>query len=73
LTASRPRDIIKKKQEVTEMKNYLFYDDISGEQFIVEAETQEDAIAIACQYYDDPQLDDVITDIEAEMLGYDTY
>ena len=55
------------------MKNYLFYDDISGEQFIVEAETQEDAIAIACQYYDDPQLDDVITDIEAEMLGYDTY
>lgn len=56
------------------MKNWLFWDYASGEDFIVEAPTEEKAIEIAEKYFADPcWCPDEITDDEAEMMGLDTY
>lgn len=56
------------------MKNWLFCDYESGEDFIVEAPTEEKAVAIAKEYFADPCGNpDEISDYEAEMMGLDTY
>lgn len=56
------------------MKNWLFCDYESGEDFIVEAPTKEKALEIAGEYFADPCGNpDEITDYEAECMGLDTY
>jgi len=56
------------------MKNWLFCDYASGEDFIVEAPTKEKAVDIAKEYFADPCGNpDEISDFEAEMMGLDTY
>ena len=55
------------------MKNYLYFDRASGEEFIVEALNKEEAQETAEMYFEDPILDSLISDDEAEMLGLDTY
>ena len=56
------------------MKNYLMYDRESGEDFIVEAENEEEAMNKAFSYsFEDPDICSEISDFEAEMLGLDTY
>lgn len=56
------------------MKNYLFTDYATGEDFIVEALSKESAIKIAKEYFADPCGDpERITYEEAEMMGLDTY
>ena len=55
------------------MKNYLYYDEASGEEFIVEALNKEEAQRTAEMYFEEPKLDSEISDLEAEMFGLDTY
>ena len=55
------------------MRNFLFYDKASGEDFIVEAFNREEAEKTAELYFDVPQFSYEISDFEAEMLGLDTY
>lgn len=55
------------------MKNYLMTDDVTGEDFIVEALNKEEAKATANLYFEAPRIVDKISDFEAEMLGLDTY
>lgn len=55
------------------MKNYLFEDCYSGEDFIVEEDSYEKALLTARLYYADPEFIDEISDYEAEMSGFDTY
>lgn len=62
-----------KEREVNKMKNYLFTDEITGEDFIVEGLSKEDARKTAEMYFEEPRLIDRISDFEAESLGYDTY
>ncbi len=56
-----------------EMKNYLFYDYDSGENFIVETENKEKAYMIAYTYFKEPKFCEELSDLVAEILGYDTY
>ena len=55
------------------MKNYLFYDNASGEMFIVETDMKEKAYLCAYKYFEDPIFEGEISHFEAEMLGYNTY
>lgn len=55
------------------MKNYLMYDDETGEDFIVEAENEEKALEKANEYFAEPNVEQEISDFVAEMLGLDTY
>lgn len=61
------------KGKVIKMKNYLMTDDVTGEDFIVEALNKEEAKATANLYFEAPRVIDKISDFEAEMLGLDTY
>ena len=60
-------------QKGIKMKNYLFYDNASGEMFIVETDMKEKAIICARHYFEEPIFEGEISNFEAEMLGYDTY
>ena len=62
-----------KEREVNKMKNYLFTDKITGEDFIVEGLSKEDARKTAEMYFEEPKLIEQISDYEAEALGLDTY
>ena len=55
------------------MKNYLFHDYETGEDFIVETDTKEKAYLCAYTYFKDPKFCGEISYFEAEMLGLDTY
>lgn len=55
------------------MRNYLYYDEASGEEFIVEALDKEEAQRTAELYFEAPKLDSEISDLEAELFGLDTY
>jgi len=55
------------------MKNFLFYDRVTGEEFIVETDMKSKAILTARAYFQEPILLDEISFWEAEVLGYDTY
>lgn len=54
-------------------KDYKFYDSITGELFLVETDSKEDAIATAKAIFEDPKLIDVLTVTEGEWEGLDTY
>lgn len=51
------------------MKNYLFYDEETGEHFFVQDESLWKANETAHKYFKRP----FSIDAEAEMYGYDTY
>ncbi|MBO7694681.1 MAG: hypothetical protein J6T10_18855 [Methanobrevibacter sp.] len=55
------------------MHNYLFWDEVTGEEFLVYAQNKKQAIEIANEYFEEPQFDSEVTDFEAEMMGLDTY
>ena len=55
------------------MKNWLMYDVVSGEEFIVEAKNKKEALAIGNRYFEDARISCEITDEEADYLGLDTY
>ena len=61
------------KGKVIKMKNFLMTDDVTGEDFIVEALNAEEARATADLYFEAPKVIMRISDFEAEMLGLDTY
>ncbi len=48
-------------------------DDVTGEDFIVEALNKEEAQRTAEMYFEAPRLIDGISEFEVEMLGLDTY
>lgn len=55
------------------MKHYLFYDDESGEEFIVGADDLNQAYAIAKDYFESPIYQLVMSEFEAEASGLDEY
>lgn len=55
------------------MKNYLFYDEETGEDFFVQEVNLWEANKIARQYFKRPFFIDEMNDAEAEIYGYDTY
>ena len=61
------------KGKVIKMKNYLMTDDVTGEDFIVEARNKKEAKATASLYFEAPRIYFEIGNFEAEMLGLDTY
>lgn len=54
-------------------KDYLFFDEETGENFFVETNSLAKAVEIAREYFDDPTFVEVYTSAEAEILGFDTY
>ena len=54
-------------------KNYLFFDEETGENFFVETNSLAKAVEIAREYFDEPTFVEVYTVAEAEILGFDTY
>jgi len=55
------------------MKNYLFSDNYTGEEFIVQAINLNKAKEIAKEYFTDPCCINILSEEHAEMLGLDTY
>ena len=55
------------------MKNYLFYDEVSGEEFLVETDMKEKAYLCAYTYFEEPKFVREVYHWEAEMMGLDTY
>ena len=58
------------------MKDFLFIDNESGEQFFVECNTLKEAWGIIHETFEDEILIEYIDEYsveEAEILGYDTY
>lgn len=56
------------------MKNFMFYDNETGETFFVQEETLEKAKETASEYFNEPKYQNVwYDDYAAEQLGYDTY
>ena len=56
-----------------QVRDFLFYDRQTGEEFFVETTSPEEAQKIAHQYFENPRLIDVYSVAEADILGYDTY
>jgi hypothetical protein len=52
---------------------YYFWDEVTGEEFYVIEYTEEKAMEIAKEYFEDPKCDGVVEDWIAEMSGYDVY
>ena len=55
------------------MKTYLFYDEVTGEDFFVEVENRTQAMICARHYFQKPYFIREVTRFEAEMMGLDTY
>ena len=55
------------------MKEYLFYDEVSGEEFLVETDMKEKAYLCAYKYFEEPKFVREVSHWEAEMMGLDTY
>ena len=55
------------------MKEYLFYDEVSGEEFLVETDMKEKAYLCAYTYFEEPKFVREVSHWEAEMMGLDTY
>ena len=58
------------------MRDYLFIDNDSGEQFFVECFSEREAWSIIKENFDDAASIEYIDEYsveEAEILGYDTY
>ena len=56
-----------------QMRHYLFCDLATGEEFIVGAEDERDAMTIANEIFADPEYLYEMTEFEAEMSGLDEY
>ena len=54
-------------------KDYLFFDEETGENFFVETNSLAKAVEIAREYFDEPTFVEIYTVAEAEILGFDTY
>ena len=54
-------------------KHYLFEDLETGEEFIVGAENERDAMTIANEYFADPKYLYQMSEYEAEASGLDEY
>lgn len=54
-------------------KHFLFYDNESGEEFIVGAWDLDEAKKIALEYFDEPKYQYQMTEFEAESSGLDEY
>ena len=54
-------------------KDYLFFDEETGENFFVETNSLTKAVEIAREYFNEPKFIEVYTTVEAEALGFDTY
>lgn len=52
---------------------YLFVDDESGEEFFVEADSQDEARETAKEYFEAPRLIGTMTEEESEWYPYDVY
>lgn len=55
------------------MKEYLFYDNASGEMFIVETDMKEKAYLCAYKYFKDPKFCGEILHFHPIMFGFDIY
>lgn len=55
------------------MKNYLFYDEVTGEEFLVETDMKEKAYLTAYAYFQEPKFCGEVSNWKAEMMGLDTY
>jgi len=55
------------------MKEYLFYDEVSGEEFLVETDMKAKANLCARVYFEKPKFVCEVSHWEAEMMGLDTY
>jgi len=57
--------------------DYLFYDAVTGEEFLVEVQdcylSYKEAFNIAHENFEEPRLITTMSDTEGEMLGLDTY
>ena len=55
------------------MNTFWFYDEVSGEEFFVEAFDEMEAIETAYEYFEKPIFREEVSFFEAECMGYDTY
>lgn len=55
------------------MNHYLFVDHTTGEEFLVGANSERDAMTIANEYFDDAEYLNDMTEFEAEASGLDEY
>ena len=55
------------------MRHFLFVDWETGEEFIVGADTKNEAQGIARDYFEAPRFCGELTEEEAEMSGLDEY
>lgn len=55
------------------MKHYLFEDHATGEEFIVGANSERDAMITANEYFEDPEYLFEMSEFEAESSGLDEY
>lgn len=55
------------------MWTFWFYDEITGEEFFVEALDEMEATDIAYHYFEKPIFREEVSMFEAECMGYDTY
>lgn len=55
------------------MKEFLFYDEVTGEEFLVETDMKAKAIICARAYFEKPKFIGEVSHYEAEMMGLDTY
>lgn len=63
---------IKRKGELM-MRNFLFRDEETGEEFFVQEDTLEKAKEIASDIFSEPTFISIFSDVEAEWAGLDTY
>ena len=63
---------IKRKGELM-MRNFLFRDEETGEEFFVQEDTLEKAKEIASDVFSEPTFIAIFSDVEAECAGLDTY
>ena len=55
------------------MRHFVFEDDVTGESFIVGADTLIEAVKIAKEYFEEPFYLFEFSDMEAEASGLDEY
>lgn len=55
------------------MKNYLYVDNETGEEFYVQTDNRHDADIIAKSNFAEPKFIRIDSDYTAELYGYDTY
>lgn len=60
---------------MTKWITYWFQDDITGEEFFVEIEVfnLQKAYEVAHQYFEKPRFIGLVTELQAEIMGLDTY